>query len=265
VTSGGDRNAAPPFIDDRADDAERQPRSAFALATILALAALIFAGFVALGVWQIHRLSWKLALIDHVNHRVHAAPTPAPGPAAWPDITWDKDVYRHVFVRGRYENGRETLVTANTDLGPGFWVLTPFETDRGFTVLVNRGFVPPEHRAAATRVGGQIDGETRVTGLLRITEPKGWLLRHNDPAHDRWFSRDVQAIAAKRGLAGRVAPYFIDADKSALPPDAPVGGLTVIHFRNAHLQYAITWFALAGLTLIGVAFLIRDERRLRAR
>ncbi|HEU4959822.1 MAG TPA: SURF1 family protein [Sphingomonas sp.] len=229
---------------------------------MLVLAALIFAGFVALGVWQVHRRAWKLALIDHVTHRIHAAPVPAPGPAAWPTITADADAYRRVVVRGHYENGRETLVQANTELGPGFWVLTPFDTARGFTILVNRGFVPPEHRDPATRAEGQIAGETSVTGLLRVTEPRGTLLRHNDPQHGRWFSRDVTAIARAGGL-GTVAPYFIDADKIVLPPNAPVGGLTVVHFRNAHLQYAITWFALALLTLIGIGLLIRYERRLR--
>jgi surfeit locus 1 family protein len=141
-------------------------------------------------------------------------------------------------------------------------VLTPFDTARGFTVLVNRGFVPPGHRDPATRAAGQVAGETIVTGLLRITEPKGTLLRSNDPAHDRWYSRDVAAIARVRGLHN-VAPYFIDADKAALPPNAPLGGLTIVHFRNAHLQYAITWFALALLTLIGSGLLIRYEWRLR--
>jgi len=262
VSQGGDPLAAPPLTDDERDDAERQPRSAFVLGLVLALAALLFAGFVALGVWQVHRLSWKLALIDHVAHRVHAPPVPAPGPAAWPAVTADADAYRRVVVSGHYENGRETLVQANTELGPGFWVLTPFDTARGFTVLVNRGFVPPEHRDPATRAAGQIAGETTVTGLLRITEPNGTLLRSNDPAHDRWYSRDVAAIARARGL-GTVAPYFIDAERAALPAQAPVGGLTVVHFRNAHLQYAITWFALALLTLIGAGLLIRYEWRLR--
>lgn len=261
MTPGGDR-PAPPDPDDR-DEADRRPRSPAALAVILTLAVLIFAGFVSLGIWQVHRRIWKLALIDHVTHRVHATPVPAPGPSAWPAITADADAYRHIMVRGRYENDRETMVQANTELGPGYWVLTPFDTTRGFTVLVNRGFVPPDRRASASRTDGRINGETSVTGLLRITEPKGWLLRHNDPTHDRWYSRDVQAIAAKRGLTRPVAPYFIDADKTTLPAGAPIGGLTVVHFRNAHLQYAITWFALALLTLIGCGLLIRDERRLR--
>ena len=36
-------------------------------------------------------------------------------------------------------------IQAATALGGGFWVLTPLDTG-GFTVLVNRGFVPPERR-----------------------------------------------------------------------------------------------------------------------
>lgn len=239
---------------------EASNRSTAKFVLLLALCCAAFAGFVSLGVWQVHRRAWKLALIEHVNARVHAAPAPAPGPDAWRSITADKDAYRHVSVTGRYENDRETLVQANTELGPGFWVLTPFTTTRGFTLLVNRGFVPPGHRAAASRRDAQIAGVTTVTGLLRVTEPGGAFLRHNAPAADRWYSRDVAAIAKAQGL-GTIAPYFIDADRTALPADAPVGGLTVVHFRNAHLQYALTWFGLALLTLVGAALLIRDRVR----
>lgn len=232
-------------------------RSRAKFALLLGLCLVFFAGFVSLGVWQVHRRAWKLALIDRVNARVRTAPIPAPGPAAWPATTADA-AYTHVAVTGRYENARETLVQANTELGPGFWVLTPLDTARGFTLLVNRGFVPLDRRDPATRVRGQIASVTTVTGLLRITEPGGAFLRHNDPAHDRWYSRDVTAIAKARGL-GTIAPYFIDADPATLPPGAPVGGLTVIHFRNAHLQYALTWFGLALLSLVGVGLVLRDR------
>jgi surfeit locus 1 family protein len=85
-----------------------------------------------------------------------------------------------------------------------------------------------------------------LTGLLRVTEPRGAFLRHNDPAADRWYSRDVAAIAAARGIP-KVAPYFIDADRSADPAALPVGGLTIIAFPNNHLLYALTWFGLAAM------------------
>ncbi|MFT3966952.1 MAG: SURF1 family cytochrome oxidase biogenesis protein, partial [Sphingobium sp.] len=84
-----------------------------------------------------------------------------------------------------------------------------------------------------------------------VTEPGGGFLRANDPAGDNWYSRDVAAIAAKRGLA-RVAPYFIDADASLNGDGRPVGGLTVIRFSDNHMVYALTWFGMALLCLYGL-------------
>jgi surfeit locus 1 family protein len=62
----------------------------------------------------------------------------------------------------------------------------------------------------------------------------------------------VEAISRAQHLTG-AAPYFIDAEasSSAAPESSPppVAGLTVVHFRNSHLQYAITWFTLALMAL----------------
>jgi surfeit locus 1 family protein len=171
--------------------------------------------------------------------------------------------YLRVRLQGHYLNDRETLVQAFTELGAGFWVMTPFEAVDGFTVLINRGFVPLTQRGAAARSQGQIEGAAIVTGLVRMSEPNGRPLRANDRSTDQWYSRDVAAISAARGVP-HSAPYFIDAD--AMQPEiagAPVGGLTVIAFPNDHLQYALTWFALA-LVLAGGSFLVfRQEWRLR--
>jgi surfeit locus 1 family protein len=224
------------------------------------LTLLGIAIFAALGIWQVQRRAWKLDLIERVEHRVHAAPIAAPGPDTWPSINAANDEYKAVRVSGRFENERETLVAATTEHGSGFWVLTPFETRDGFTVLVNRGFVPPEKRDPTTRSIGQIKGETTVTGLMRMTEPKGAFLRSNLPAANRWYSRDVAAIAQARGLSN-VAPYFIDADSTPNPGGLPIGGLTVISFYNNHLIYALTWFALALMLAVALARIIREERR----
>ena len=240
---------------------ERRARRPWVVGLLLGLAALLFAGFCALGVWQIERRAWKLDLIERVNARIAAQPVPAPGPAEWPQITAATDEYRRVSLTGRYLNDRETLVQAVTERGGGFWVLTPFQTNDQTTVLVNRGFVPPDKHNPSTRAEGQIEGETTVTGLLRISEPGGGFLRTNDPAADRWFSRDVAAIAQACGLAN-VAPFFVDARAVQLP-NAPVGGLTVIRFNNTHLVYALTWFGLALMTLVAAFYLVRDEHRAR--
>jgi len=218
---------------------------------------LMAAIFVALGVWQVQRRAWKHALIAAVEQRTHAAPVAPPGPAQWAGVNAQADAYRRVRVTGHYLTGRDTRVRAVTDLGAGYWVMTPLDTGP-FRILVNRGFVPQATPAAPPPAG-----TVGVTGLLRVTEPRGGFLRSNDPAADRWYSRDVAAIAAARGLT-RAAPYFIDADATAGPP-YPRGGLTVVHFPDNHLVYALTWFTMAAASLGGAWRLGRQGALLRGR
>lgn len=236
--------------------------------------ALAFAGFVALGIWQLHRLEWKLSLIERVESRIHAAPMSAPGPAKWPRISQAGHEYLAVRLQGHFLAGHDARVQAVTALGGGFWLLTPFQTREGFRVLVNRGFIPTSWRGDAPT------GEQTLIGLLRLSEPGGGFLRHNDPATDHWYSRDVAAIAEARGLEG-MAPYFVDAglpqgqgDSATLAASGPEGpgtgasgspwprpGLTVIHFSNNHLGYALTWFVLALMCAGAAVFLVRDARQ----
>lgn len=217
-------------------------------AGMLALLGVLFVALVTLGSWQVQRRAWKLDLIARVEARLAAAPVAAPGPEAWSGVGRG-DEYRRVRLRGTFEHAHETCTQAVTVRGAGCWVLTPLRTETGWWVLVNRGFVEPARREASTRAGGQVPGVVDVQGLLRLSEPGGGFLRANDPARGRWTSRDVAAIGAARGLpATRLAPYFVDAAESV--PDGPVGGLTVVRFRNSHLVYALTWFGLAAMTLI---------------
>jgi surfeit locus 1 family protein len=173
----------------------------------------------------------------------------APARAEWSALDLHAAEYRRVQLHGVLLHDRETLVDALTELGPGAWVMTPLQTDDG-VILINRGFVPPGRHDAGTRAAGEASGEVTITGLLRVSEPDGRILRPNEPAKDRWFSRDVAAIAKVRGT-GPVAPFFIDADAAGSSADMPRGGLTVVQFRNAHLVYAGTWFALAALCIVG--------------
>ncbi|QHI96655.1 SURF1 family protein [Xylophilus rhododendri] len=243
----------------------RAPRSK-ATATLLAVFFLAaFVCFMLLGHWQVQRRAWKLDLIERVEQRVHAAPVAAPGLAGWTDLGAAGQEYRHVLVSGVFQHDKEALVQAVTVKGSGFWVLTPLKLADGSSVLVNRGFVPPEARALAAHGGASPKGETVITGLLRLSEPGGGFLRKNDAAADRWYSRDVQAIAAARGVV-QAAPYFIDADGGDFAaPELPVGGLTVVSFPNSHLSYALTWYGMALLTVVGAVIWWREELRARRR
>ncbi len=269
--------------------------------------AAAVAGFVGLGNWQLERRAWKLDLIATVGDRIHRAPVAAPDPARWSDINAADDSYRRIRLQGHWLTGHDTFVQATTALGSGYWLLTPLEASDGSRTLVNRGFIrrrpqpaPSDSRPdrdGAARSGGDaasgaLPEEVTVIGLLRISETGGSFPRRNEPSFDRWFSRDVAAIAAWRGLE-RIAPYFVDAE--ATPgthgdgrvrnpvgtagafPDAvaegawrperersePVAGLTVVTFRNNHLVYALTWYALAAMTAVASAWALIQGREPR--
>ena len=228
-------------------------RIALGTAWLLMIAALL-----ALGTWQVERRAWKLDLIARVDARIHAPPTPAPfhQPVGKPDE------YRRVVVSGRYLAGKDALVQASTVRGPGWWVLTPLAAAQG-TVMVNRGYVPTRRAPPAPT------GPVQVVGLLRLSEPGGGFLRSNDPAADRWYSRDVAALARRDRVP--TEPYFIDAEASSPTsgqpapdqpaPDQPIGGLTVVTFTNNHLGYAITWYTLAMMTAAAFWVWVRAPRR----
>jgi surfeit locus 1 family protein len=227
--------------------------------TLTLLAVTLLAG---LGIWQLQRRIWKLELIRTVAARAHAAPHAIPPDAA---VRPSAHEYEHVQVNGTYLPGHDTRVHASTDLGAGYWILSPLRTEHGALVLINRGFVSMD----AARDAVALDPARQVTGLLRVSEGRGHWPRRNAPSQEQWYARDVAAMAAARGLDG-VAPYFIDADAPLVAGTAglggsdagsvwPVAGLTVLNFRNTHLGYAMTWFALAFMTLAAGAFVAREE------
>lgn len=220
------------------------------------LAILATIGFISLGVWQLERRIWKLDLIAQTERRLQANPVAAPSPAI---ITTKADTYTRLTTTGHFLNDMETPVLAVTRFGRGFWILTPFQTNSGFIVLINRGFVPEGKRAPETYLEPQTTSPTTITGLLRLTEPHGAFLRTNNPTKNQWYSRDVAAIAKAHHLAN-VTSYFIDATSTSNPAPLPIPGLTVVTFPNNHLSYAFTWFALA-LISAAMAILIFKQKK----
>jgi surfeit locus 1 family protein len=209
-------------------------------------AAIATAILIGLGVWQLQRLQWKLGLIAEVNGHMAAAPAPLdavlkmnPGAAQ----------YRRVALAGRFDNSREAYVfTTGAGGEPVYHVLTPFRTDDGRILLVDRGFVPADKRDPATRTAPE--GETHLVGVWRVPDAPGTFTPAPDAKHRTWYARDLRGIAAADHIQ-LAAPVVIEADAAPNPGGWPKGGQTVVSFRNEHLSYAVTWFGLAA-GLIGV-------------
>lgn len=219
----------------------------------------LFLACVALGVWQLERLQWKLALIAQVNRNMHAPPIPVARALAMPPSDAQ---YRRVEMRGRFaKNSKEAYVFAIGQGGaPVYHVLTPFLLDNGRMLLVDRGVVPERLRDPHARPAGDLNGERRVTGVWRRPDAPGPFTPAPNLAKRVWYARDVEGIAKADHLK-LAAPVVVEADATPNPGGWPKGGQTVVTFRNEHLQYAITWFALAAVVLGGwIAYHVSQGR-----
>ncbi|UOM32833.1 SURF1 family protein [Acuticoccus sp. I52.16.1] len=242
----------------------------------LLLAVAIAGAFViliGLGTWQLQRLEWKEALIAAAAERPAAPAVPAPGPdewgsrpAAFPIDDWR---YRRVALTGSFAPVEAffwiALGEPNGPLGgPGYMVLVPFVTEDGWTVLVNRGFIPEDRRDPATRPDAAPPrGTVTVEGLIRRDDPPSFITPAPDTAARIFYARDIGAIAEALGAPGPIAPYQIDLVAEETPAGGlPQAGESRITFTNNHLGYALTWYGLAA-ALLGVSGVALWRRRAR--
>jgi surfeit locus 1 family protein len=203
----------------------------------------------SLGQWQWQRKTWKAALIADRAARASAPAVPlaavlAAGPVA---------EYQRVTASGVFRHGNERHLYTPLNAGPGWEVMTPLHVPAAnIAVLVDRGFVPDHLRQAESRSAGQPAGDVTITGRIRYSGTKATFTPANEPVRNIWYWRDLKAMTD--GTGATVA-YYIEADTSVTSPGGwPRPGLAdpiYNNLSNRHLEYALTWWALAA-TLIGI-------------
>jgi cytochrome oxidase assembly protein ShyY1 len=250
----------------------RRGVAGFALFT-LAMVAL----FICLGVWQLQRRVEKHALIAALSERLAAAPGPLPSPSQWSALTPASDEFRRVSFAATYQSRPDAMVYSSgsgirEDIsGPGTWAFMPARLPSGETVLVNAGFVQntmqdreQQDRAVARLVTKQ---PVTLTGYIRFPEAAGLLTPPENLAKRLWFTRDHLAMARSLGWGEGgtpVAPFYIDLEQPVPASGTPKPGPLEVHLKDDHLQYAITWFGLAGAVVIAFAVWLRAQRRAAA-
>jgi cytochrome oxidase assembly protein ShyY1 len=160
-----------------------------------------------------------------------------------------------------YSSGSAVRVDVS---GPGTWAFLPARLPSGETVVINAGFVPNtmqerarEDQAVKPLVTG---AEVTLTGYLRFPEAAGVLTPAEDTSKRLWFTRDHRAMARALGW-GEVAPFYIDLESPVPDSGVPKPGPLTVHLKDDHLQYAITWFGLAGAVVIAFGVWLRRQRQ----
>lgn len=229
---------------------------------MLALAALC----VWLGIWQVHRLGEKEALVAAVDARLHAAPIAVPAPADWPTLKTTALEFQPVSVTGMLRPDQTVRVFTSlvngqgAAAGPGYWIVTPLVLANGGAVLINRGFVP-QAQSRGYAGGVASTQSVTITGLLRSSEAAGWFTPAASLQDRIDYVRDPQRLAAMLDPAiAPLAPFYIDQAAGA-PGTLPQGGETVVAFPNNHFGYALTWFGFAIVAVVMLAYWLWRQRR----
>jgi surfeit locus 1 family protein len=228
----------------------------------LAMVAL----FVGLGVWQLQRRTEKHALIAALTERLAADPAPLPPAAQWSALTPARDEFRRVRLSATYQSGPDAMVYSSGSAiredisGPGTWAFLPARLPTGETVVVDTGFVQntmqdrdQQDRAVKRLITGQ---PVELTGYIRFPEHAGLLTPAENPAKRLWFTRDHLAMAQALGW-GDVTPFYIDLEAPVPESGVPKPGPLDVHLKDDHMQYAITWFCLAGAVVIAFGVWLR--------
>ena len=228
-------------------EAETGGRGGFPAGLTL-VTAIAFALLVGLGVWQLQRLKWKEGLLARIAALQSARPQPL-GPvldaaAHGRDVDFTRvavacpGLSRAPFL--------ELYALQGPQAGARLISQCPVESAAYRSILVDRGFVP-DTVAARPAVDPADRRPVAITGILRQPGRPGWLTPKNRPP--RWFIRDVPAMARALG-APAPAPVMLMAETAANPEfKALTPAPLPVDIPNRHLEYALTWFGLAGALL----------------
>ena len=220
---------------------------------------------IALGVWQLQRADYKRALEDAYFDQLGALPTPLQ--------KQQPDDFARVSIVGEYREPHYLLDNQVKNGQPGYWVLSPFESESAGTVLINRGWVAQGRTRAdipelSTPAGGSCStcSITLVgmvwpdTGLLplfgaevaEVMSPSWVRLQRLD-----WkLLMSANKNTTANGLGLRRLELRLEEGQPGVLSPAP----QLIEFGVArHMGYAVQWFGL-GVALVG-CFLFYGFRR----
>ena len=231
-------------------------QSALSRFSFLIFSVLTIAGLFALGTWQLDRLSWKNSIITQIKATVEKPPLHLLGSLESMTI----ETHRRVTVTGKF------LYTESLALGPrtlngraGWHIITPLILKNRVVIFIDRGWVNDRNFAAVQSQRKLLDKLETVTGRIKRSQRPNIFVPDNNPAKSEWYWMDTASMAEVNDLS-QVAPFWIIADRET---SRKVGYVDSVEMPpNNHLQYAITWFALAiALTVLTIVYWHRTRSK----
>jgi surfeit locus 1 family protein len=127
----------------------------------------------------------------------------------------------------------------------GAQLLAVLQPANGPAILVDLGWVATDDGAPDPLKAAVPPGPVTVQGYVRAPDHPTWLSPADDPDKSHFYTLDPRVIGPAVG-APHVAPFTLVAMGQPAKPGAPLPADALPRPPNNHLQYAFTWFGLAG-------------------
>jgi len=187
-----------------------------------------------LGTWQVFRLNLKNNLISTLENNLKKN-----------SISFNEDLdkeYTKVLLKKKDLKSKIFLYHLNKG-EIGFKVIVPYEVNSSLVVLVDKGWI---RKDKVNLIKNTLLNEDVIEGYTKKIREKNLFTPNNNIKEDFLYS--VEADSLKKSLNKNIYPLLIiqtsKTNKDIVPNDY------VIRLPNNHLQYAITWYGLALVTII---------------
>jgi len=212
--------------------------------------------FCILGIWQLYRYYDKQTLLKTYEARLHELPKPF----EFLSGKLENIQFQPVVVEGEWLPAFSMLISRLHQGKLGFEVITPMRVMGGQKwLLIDRGWMPKGDKFLPFLA--PISGKLQLLGYIKLVDKHTFILGKNilDTSVKPWVMQKIN-IDELRGLTKHdFYPFLLRLDPgesngfvrdwviSIAPPER-------------HMMYAIQWFALAIVFLIGSFFYIQRAR-----
>jgi len=199
----------------------------------------------SLGSWQLDRADEKQGMKAEFDARqqepAEALGLLRPSPAI---------AYKKVKFSGVYLNEKNWLLDNRMHQGrPGYEIITPFKTDSGITVMVNRGWTKGDPSRRTLPEIEPVESTVELEGEVYVSSSNGLILKAI-PLDSAW-PKVIQQLDFKafEQQHGDIFPYTVRIKDPY--PGAYTNNWVVINITpEKHTGYAVQWFSMSAALVI---------------
>ncbi len=208
-----------------------------------------------LGAWQLRRNTWRTVFLESIEMRLEDTPTTNETFNAL--LEDDVLSWRKANLRGRFHDVEPIYLAGRFEFGePGYDLIQPFELENGPSLMVVRGWVPSSDWRAIVEDIRPTNELITLQGLLiePLGEPDAVVIPASDIAPKRLRRDSFEAARNQSDIPTApvvlVVGQQLQAGALKSREGYPVTGYVPKPKSLPHVQYAVTWFLIAGTLVI---------------